>query len=761
MTPPYSRKSPRSNLRQEQKEQPDDRSRETSSGDQSDEEALLHSTALQTSNAILVARSRADYELDLAKKALEETTAELGRSLAMLRATIESTADGLLVTDEKGKILCYNQLYLDMWSMPRELIETASHKVIIQYCRELLKDPQQFERLTKDIYAAWPQTSFDLLLFNDGRVFERYTKVKFVEGQKVGRVWSFRDVTERRQAEALTAQLAAIVESSYDAIIVVDLDGIIMSWNAGAERIFGYRSSEITGCSISTLVPPDRLEEESRVISLIKKGKLADHFETVRWGKGDRPIDVSITISPVKDGAGNIIGASKVARDITQRKESQERIEYLAHYDSLTGLPNRTLLADRMKIAIGNATRYSGRLALLFVDLDRFKLVNDSLGHEIGDKLLMAVAKRMQSTVRRIDTVSRVGGDEFIILLSQIQKVADAARVAEKLIAVVSQPYKIEEHELMLTASVGISIYPDSSKDAGSLLRNADASMYSAKEAGRNRYQFYSQDLTSRAAERLALEHDLRGAVERNEIFAMYQPQIELATGRIIGAEALMRWRHPTRGLISPASFIPVAEDSGLILSLGERILRKSCQQARQWHNHRGFEGINVAVNVSAVQFRQKDFTDVVLGILAETGLSPERLELEVTESVVMQGVESVVQKMRILDAHGIKMAIDDFGTGYSSLSYLRQFTVDRLKVAQSFIRDLPGNADAEAIVRTIVAMGRSLGLRVIAVGVETAAQAKFLQSIQCDEGQGYLYAQPLAANDFEALLTACNFPAA
>jgi EAL domain-containing protein (putative c-di-GMP-specific phosphodiesterase class I) len=285
-------------------------------------------------------------------------------------------------------------------------------------------------------------------------------------------------------------------------------------------------------------------------------------------------------------------------------------------------------------------------------------------------------------------------------------------------------------------------------------MRNADASMYSAKEAGRNGYQFYSADLVSRATERLSLERDLRGAVERNEIFAVYQPQIELASRRVIGAEVLMRWRHPKRGLVPPASFIPVAEDSGLILPLGELVLRESCLQARQWYEEYGID-VSVAVNVSAVQFRQEDFVDVVFRVLEETGLASERLELEVTESVVMQDVESVIQKMRILNARGIKVAIDDFGTGYSSLSYLRQLVLDRVKIDRSFVRDLPGNPDAAAIVRAIVAMGRSLGLRVIAEGVETEEQAKFLQSIECDESQGYLYAKPMVVNEFEAWLGA------
>jgi len=288
------------------------------------------------------------------------------------------------------------------------------------------------------------------------------------------------------------------------------------------------------------------------------------------------------------------------------------------------------------------------------------------------------------------------------------------------------------------------------------LMRNADASMYSAKGQGRNGYQFYSEDLTSTSAGRLSLEHDLRGALARDEIFPVYQPQIELATGRVVGAEALMRWERPGRGLVSPASFIPVAEDSSLILSLGEHILRESCRQARQWHEQQGFEG-TIAVNVSAVQFRQNDFTDVVLRALADTGLSPECLELEVTESIVMHGVESVAQKMHILESHGIKLAIDDFGTGYSSLSYLRQFSIDRLKIDQCFVRDLPESTDAKAIICAIVAMGLSLGLRVMAEGVETEAQARFLQDINCAESQGYLYARPMMPNDFEVWLKTRN----
>ncbi|SET62637.1 PAS domain S-box-containing protein/diguanylate cyclase (GGDEF) domain-containing protein, partial [Nitrosospira multiformis] len=341
-------------------------------------------------------------------------TLELNQSLSVLEAVLKATADGLLVADKLGKVLCYNQLYVNMWHIPSELLTHARHQAILGYCAGQLRNPQQFLDSTEEIYGTWTPESFDIFEFCDGRILERYTKTKTLEGSNMVRVWSFRDITERGQAETYKAQLAAIVESSNDAIIIKDLNGIISGWNAGAERIFGYRASEIIGCPISRLIPPDRLEEEDRIMSLVKSGKQTNHLETVRWGKDKKPIDVSVTISPVKDNAGHIVGAYKIAHDITQRKQSLKRIEYLAHYDLLTGLPNRALFTDRMRIAIENASRYSFRLALLFVNLDRFKLINDSLGHGIGDKLLKVVAERMQSTVRQADTVSRLGGDEFV-----------------------------------------------------------------------------------------------------------------------------------------------------------------------------------------------------------------------------------------------------------------------------------------------------------------------------------------------------------
>jgi diguanylate cyclase (GGDEF)-like protein/PAS domain S-box-containing protein len=565
-----------------------------------------------------------------------------------------------------------------------------------------------------------------------------------------------RDITEqeRRKAEILAArrQLQATLDAIPDLLFELDADGCVHAWHSVRRTEFPTVSGEsLVGKKVSDVLPTGAVDIIlSALTEAQEKGfSSGKQLELRLPGREDKWwFELSVSRKHVDTATGPRFIV--LARDITERKASEQRILHLAHYDSLTGLPNRALLADRMRVAINRAARQAKRLAVLFVDLDRFKAINDSLGHDIGDHLLKAVAERMQTSIRSVDTVSRVGGDEFVVLLSEIETAEDAARVAQKIIEGLSQPYQIEKHELLLTGSVGICIYPDNGMEPNILLRNADASMYTAKEAGRNRYQFYSEDMTARAIERLSLEHDLRGAVERGEMFLVYQPQIELATGRIIGVEVLMRWRHPARGLISPVRFIPVAEDTGLILSIGEWGLRESCRQARSWYEC-GLLNASISVNVSAVQFRQIDFVEVIEHALRESGLPPDSLELELTESAVMQGAEPALNKLRELDALGVKVAIDDFGTGYSSLAYLRQFTVDRLKIDQSFVRDVPGNNDAEAIAAAIVAMGLNLGLRIIAEGVETEAQAEFLQSVLCKEGQGYLYAWPMTADEFEA----------
>lgn len=686
--------------------------------------------------------------------ALLVRTAEQDR---LLKNFYEMPFIGMAITSPVTKcwLRCNDQL-CEILGYPREELIKKSW-VDLTHPDDVEKDIAAFEQVMKGESEGYALNK--RFIRKDQSVVITNMNVKCVrrnDGTVDYFVAMIRDITEqeRRKNETLAAQnqLQATLDAIPDLLFELDLEGACHAYHSARTDLPAIPVEKMLGKKISDVLPETAVEI---ILSALReareKGLSAGKQLELDLAQGKLWFELSV--SRKHAGPGMEPRFIVLARDITERKAAEQRIMNLAHYDALTGLPNRVLLADRMKVAIQHAARQSRRLAVLFVDLDRFKPINDSLGHDIGDKLLKAVAARMQGSVRVVDTVSRVGGDEFVVLLSEVEIPDDAARVAEKLISGLSQPYRIDEHELLLTASIGICIYPDNGSQPSILLRNADASMYSAKQGGRNRYQFYSDDMTLRAIERLGLEHDLRGAVERGEVFLVYQPQIELATSRIIGMEVLMRWRHPTRGLISPVRFIPVAEDSGIILSLGEWALRESCRQARLWRDQ-GLLDVCISVNVSAVQLRQTDFAHIVARALAESGLPPANLEIELTESVVMQGVEPALEKLRELDTLGVKVAIDDFGTGYSSLSYLRQFTVDRLKIDQSFVRDLPGNMDAEAIAAAIVAMGLSLGLRIIAEGVETEAQAAFLQSVLCREGQGYLYAHPMTADEFQVWVT-------
>lgn len=660
-----------------------------------------------------------------------------------------------IISPDTRRWLRFNNQLCEMLGYSREELAEKS-LVETTYPADMEKDSADLERVLRGESEGYATNK--RFIRKDGSIVMANMDVKCVHsnnGKVHYVVTMIRDVTEqeRQKAEILAArsQLQATLDAIPDLLFELDLDGCCHAYHSARTYLPGSPVADLLGKNISDIFPSGAADIVlSALLEARKKGlSSGKQVELALSGEKGR-LWFELSVSRKQPSAELEPRFIVLARDITERKASEQRIMQLAHYDPLTALPNRALLADRMKVAIKRAERRAGRLAVLFVDLDRFKPINDSLGHDIGDHLLKTVAERMLASVRSVDTVSRVGGDEFVVLLSEIETAEDAARVAQKLISGLSQPYLIEAHELLLTASIGICIYPDNGEESSILLRNADASMYTAKETGRNHYQFYSHDMTARAIERLGLEHDLRGAAERGELFLVYQPQIELATERIIGAEVLMRWQHPAHGLVSPVRFIPVAEDSGLILSIGEWALRESCRQARIWRD-RGLLDICISVNVSAVQFRQTDFVTTVERALKDTGLSHGNLELELTESVVMQGVEPALGKLRELDALGVKVAIDDFGTGYSSLSYLRQFTVARLKIDQSFVRDLPGNVDAEAIAAAIVAMGLSLGLRIIAEGVETQAQAEFLQSVLCEEGQGYLYAWPMAADEFEA----------
>ena len=443
----------------------------------------------------------------------------------------------------------------------------------------------------------------------------------------------------------------------------------------------------------------------------------------------------------------------KTVRYAIEKKLADQHLNYLSHYDKLTGLANRELFRDRLGQAVTRADRKGHLVALLFLDLDRFKSINDTLGHLAGDELLVAVSNRLKTCVRKADTIARLGGDEFTIVLEDVGSAFDAELVCRKIIQALEQPLEIQGQEIYATTSIGVTFFPSDATEVTGLIRNADVAMYRAKDEGRNKYHLFTADLNAKAVERLSIESALRHAIERDELFLCYQPKINLQTGDVLGVEALLRWQHPLRGLVSPVDFIPVAEETGLIVPIGDWVLRRACEDALRW-SAAGIDNVNVAVNLSARQFRQGDLQKTIEGLLYELEFDPNRLELEITESLLMDDTEASQVALYDLKALGLGIYLDDFGTGYSSLAYLKKFPIDGLKIDRSFIRDIPGDSDDEAITRAIVALSAALRLKVVAEGVETQSQLDFLLQEGCDEVQGFLFSKPLAYDQFVAWIS-------
>jgi len=572
------------------------------------------------------------------------------------------------------------------------------------------------------------------------------------QGGIVGTLSSGEDITEHKQAQERLRLAATVYETSQEGMTVTDATGRIVSVNRAFSEITGYTESEVLG----------------RNPSLLKSGRHDSEFyralwrairETGRWQgeiwnrrKNGEIYPEWLSINAVCDDEDRVSHYVAAFSDITRVKESEERLEQLAHYDPLTGLPNRLLLQARLTHAIGRARREGHRVGLLYLDLDRFKDINDSLGHPAGDELLMGIAGRLAPRIRAEDTLARQGGDEFVLLLERLDDPQGAAQLAQSILHLLADPFLIAGREVYISASIGISLFPDDAADATQLSRNADSALYQAKTGGRNTYRFYTEALTRAAEERLALEGDLRRALERGEFEVYYQPQVDTFDGRLVGVEALVRWNHPQQGLVSPARFIPVAEETGLIVPLGEWVLRSACVQAKAWLDA-GLPPLNLAVNLASRQFREHDLAERVAAILAETGYPAGRLELEITESAIMEQGEEAIAMLRQLKGLGVSIAIDDFGTGYSSLAYLKRFPVDKLKVDRGFIRDIPEDQNDMEIAATIIAMAKNLRLKVLAEGVETEAQLAFLQVHGCETYQGYLFSRPVPAEELEALV--------
>jgi diguanylate cyclase (GGDEF)-like protein/PAS domain S-box-containing protein len=589
----------------------------------------------------------------------------------------------------------------------------------------------------------------------DGTVFEaEITSFEFVSGGRRARLVLAVDVTDRRRAEerlrGSEERYRLLFERNLAGVFRSSTDGRILEVNEALAHIFGYERDEFLKQSAYDLY--FSREERQRLLVRLREQKSLSNMEVRLRHRNGNPIWVLENMTLLETGDGSVIEGTII--DITDRKAAQEQIEYQAYHDVLTSLPNRLLFRDRITVALAHARRSRRAVAVMFLDLDQFKLVNDTLGHTVGDGLLRGAADRLVECVRADDTVARMGGDEFTILLSDIPDMRAAATVAQKVLESISRPIDVDGHELFITTSIGIALFPDDGMDTETLLKNADRAMYRAKEMGRNNYQFATRGAVEASAGRLSLERSLHHAFDRQEFVVYYQPMIEIDSRRVVGAEALIRWRHPDVGLMSPDEFIPIAEDCGLIFPIGEWVLRTACAQMKSWHRA-GHQELHVAVNLSARQFQQHDLNSMIERILQETGLPAQALDLEITESTAMQNAEMSLGIMLRLKQMGVRISIDDFGTGYSSLSYLKRFPIDTLKIDQNFVRDLTqGSSDGE-IITAVISMARALKLKVVAEGVETEEQLAFLRSQHCETIQGFLYSRPLPAEEFEAVLVA------
>ncbi len=569
---------------------------------------------------------------------------------------------------------------------------------------------------------------------------------------KPARVVSIRDITEQKRREDMLRRFGRILDDMSNEIYVFEAETLrFVQVNHGARRNLGYTAEELAALTPLDIKPEHTRETFEALIAPLRRGETDTlTFETVHRRKDGSlyPVEVRLQLFPAEDPPVFVA----IISDITERRKAREQLQFMAHHDVLTGLPNRALFLERLEHALTRARWTNRPLAVLFLDLDRFKIINDTLGHDIGDSTLRVAAGRLSACVREGDTVARLGGDEFTVLLEDLANPGDVPEVAQKILDALSQPFEVEGREFVITTSIGISLYPGDGDDSLKLLRHADTAMYRAKEQGRNKYQFYSSEMGARALEKFMLESSLRHALERQEFQLHYQPQVNLGTGEITGVEALLRWQHPELGLISPAQFIPVAEETGLMRAIDEWVLHTACAQAQAWRAA-GLPPLTMIVNLSGWTFNEPRMMEAVSQALANSCFVPQQLELEITEGVLMHSAQSTVETLESLNRMGLKLAVDDFGTGYSSLSYLKRFPVHTLKIDQSFVRDVNSDANDASLVKAIIAMGHALQLNVIAEGVETPEQLAFLRRHGCDGMQGYLFSRPLPAEEITRLL--------
>jgi len=682
-----------------------------------------------------------------ARKSAEK---ELSEQQQLLTVVVEGSTDAIFVKDLQGRYLLVNHAASQFVGKPVD--QMIGHDDSFIFPAAIATEIIEIDKAIMRSGKTQTHEEYITTLSGEQLIFH-VTKGPMLDynGQVSGLFGISHNITERKKRELALIESEsrfstvfnrnpmAIGISNYASEKFIDV-------NEAYLQLFGYERNDVIGHTAIELNLWVYPEEKARMyISLSEHGQIQNQefmFRTKTGEIGDGLLSAELI---------NIGGEQCVLRmltDITEKKKAQRVIDYLAHHDALTGLPNRLLVRDRVEQAIAAAKRDKHKIALLFMDLDNFKSINDSLGHASGDVLLEVISHRLREAIRGTDTVSRFGGDEFLVVLSHITASDAVVAVCTKILEDITKPARIDGHELSTSCSIGVTVYPDDGDDFDTLLRKADSAMYYAKDAKGNTYRFFDSKMNADAIERVGLRNGLRIALERNEFVLHYQPQIDLSSGAVIGAEALIRWQHPELGLLAPGKFITLAEDSGLIVPIGEWALREACRQAMAWRQQ-GLPDLVMAVNLSAIQFRRGNLDETVISALKDSGLDPQFLELELTESILIGDTENVLQTVQRLKTLGVKLSLDDFGTGYSSLSYLKRFAVDKVKIDQSFIRDMDKNPSDAAIVRAIIQMSKSLGLRTIAEGIEEEHLIKYLQIYHCDEAQGYYYSRPIPSERF------------
>ena len=679
----------------------------------------------------------------------EASQRELETLLSELRATLDSAADGVLTCSLDGEVRAFNQRLAQIWQLPRELLVQRNDDALRRYMQEQVLDAQGYRKRMDQIAKEPMLETVDVLRLRNGATVEQRSVPQLIQGRPAGRVYSYRDISHEVEAQAHLRLAAQVFESSLDAIFIADENHAIVRINPGCEQLVMASPAAAIGQHAATLFNLGQMEygfmakvQESWAREGFWEGELS-----LRRGDAAE-CTVQLSWVALRGDGGRPMQSIGFMRDLTSQHAAQRRIEELAYTDALTGLPNRLLLNKKVGAAIDMEPGHS--FAILFLDLDRFKIVNDSLGHPFGDRVLKLVAQRLQRCLRQVDMLCRLGGDEFVVYLHGAGT-AVAESVARRILDEMLSPFMLDELGFSIQCSIGVSLYPQDGDSLDDLIKQADTAMYRVKERGRGSYGFYQPQMNANLLSRMKMEHAMRQALGQGRMAVHYQPQVDMATGRIVGAEALVRWSDPEFGTVSPAVFVPLAEESGYIVTLGAWVMEQAVAEAAEWM--RSGTPLVVSVNVSALEFRQAGFVDRVTALLARYGLPARQLELELTESVLLQDAKEMEQLLAELVRLGVALSIDDFGTGYSSLAYLKRLDIQRLKIDKSFVDGLPDGEDDGAIVRAIISMGQALRIGVVAEGVETQAQRQMLQGMGCDCYQGYLCAPALPAAELRALL--------